>query len=105
LKFTPSGGRIEVSARRQGQDVLFRVSDTGVGIPAEDQAEVFEKFSRSRSPGRESGVGLGLALVKSLIELHGGEVRLVSSRGEGTTVTCRVPAAAAGAAARQAAQA
>ncbi len=91
LKFTPSGGRIEVKARKSGEEVLLKVSDTGIGIAAEDQEEAFEKFTRTRASGHESGVGLGLALVKSLIELHGGSVHMESTPGEGTSVTCRIP--------------
>ena len=86
LKFTPAGGSVTVAARREDGRVALIVSDTGVGVPAEDQARVFEKFERGNA--RQSGAGLGLALVKSFIELHGGTVELRSSPGEGTTVTC-----------------
>src|SRR3546814_3808199 len=60
--FTPDGGRVQVSVEDEGDAVLFRVSDTGVGIPAEDQGRVFDRFERA---GRDAGAGLGLALVKS----------------------------------------
>ena len=86
LKFTPAGGSVTVAARREGERVGLIVSDTGVGVAAEDQARVFEKFERGNT--RQSGAGLGLALVKSFIELHGGTVELRSRPGEGTTVTC-----------------
>jgi signal transduction histidine kinase len=90
IKFTPSGGRIAVAARRAGDMVELSVSDTGVGIAPADQARVFDKFVRAGS-GRQSGVGLGLALVRNLIGLHGGSVVLSSEPGMGTTVTCRLP--------------
>jgi len=92
MKFTPAEGRITVSAGRAGDMVEFTVADTGVGIAAADQARMFEKFVRVGS-GRQTGVGLGLALVRSLIDLHAGTVSLASEPGKGTTVVCRIPAA------------
>jgi len=86
--FTPDGGRVQVSVEDEGDAVLFRVTDTGVGIPAEDQGRVFDRFERA---GRDAGAGLGLALVKSLVELHSGTVGLVSEPGHGTEVICRIP--------------
>ncbi|HEX3972757.1 MAG TPA: HAMP domain-containing sensor histidine kinase, partial [Stellaceae bacterium] len=86
LKFTPAGGSVTVAARREGERVALVVSDTGIGVAPEDQARIFETFERGGA--RQSGAGLGLALVKSFIELHGGTVELHSTPGEGTTVTC-----------------
>jgi signal transduction histidine kinase len=94
IKFTPSGGTIKVEARRDGGDLLLAVSDTGVGIPSADQARIFEKFERGNAQLPQSGAGLGLSLVKSLIELHGGTVEIDSTPGSGATVTCRLPAVA-----------
>ncbi len=94
IKFTPPGGRITLSARAEPDGLALSVVDTGIGIPLEDQDRVFEKFERGAGQGRQAGAGLGLALVKSLIELHGGQVQLHSARGSGTTVTCRLPGAA-----------
>jgi signal transduction histidine kinase len=91
LKFTPAGGSVMVAARREGERVALIVSDTGIGVAAEDQARIFEKFERGNT--RQSGAGLGLALVKSFIELHGGTVELRSSPREGTTVACWLNAA------------
>ena len=93
IKFTPHGGRITLSARRESAEVWLSVTDTGVGIAPEDQGRIFGKFERG-SQGRQVGAGLGLALVKSLIELHHGRVQLNSARGSGTTVICRLPAQA-----------
>jgi signal transduction histidine kinase len=88
IKFTPGGGSITLSARRHDGEVALAVVDTGVGVPQEDQARIFEKFERGNPQARQSGPGLGLSLVKSFIELHGGRVELDSSPGSGTAVTC-----------------
>ncbi len=88
LKFTPSGGTVTLAAYRERERVALVVADTGVGVPREDQARIFEKFERGNPQARQSGPGLGLSLVKSFIELHGGEVELQSHPGTGTTVTC-----------------
>jgi signal transduction histidine kinase len=88
LKFTPSGGTVTLAARRERDQVALVVADTGVGVPREDQARIFEKFERGSPGARQSGPGLGLSLVKSFIELHGGRVELNSRPGSGTTVTC-----------------
>ena len=78
------------------------VADTGVGVPREDQARIFEKFERGNPQARQSGPGLGLSLVKSFIELHGGRVELDSRPGIGTTVTCYLSDKQAAAAQREA---
>ena len=88
IKFTLPGGAIRLEAARDEEALLLTVADTGVGIPPADQARVFEKFERGV---RQSGAGLGLALVKSLVELHGGTVVIESASGQGTRITCRLP--------------
>ena len=111
IKFTPPGGSIRLEAwidDDSGGDVILAVVDTGVGIAASDQERVFEKFERGNPPNREAGAGLGLSLVKSLIELHGGSVAIQSGVDEGTTVLCRLPASprrAAGASVQPASEA
>jgi signal transduction histidine kinase/PAS domain-containing protein len=90
VKFTPPGGAIRLEATRRDDALLMTVADTGVGIPFADQARVFEKFERGV---RQPGAGLGLSLVKSLIELHGGTVVIESVSGQGTRITCRLPVA------------
>jgi signal transduction histidine kinase/PAS domain-containing protein len=87
IKFTPPGGAIGIEAQRCGGDLLLTVADTGIGIAAADQARMFEKFARGK---RQAGSGLGLSLVRSLIELHGGTVEIESAPGCGTRVTCRL---------------
>src|SRR6516162_4875747 len=90
VKFTPPGGAIRLEAARREDALLLTVADTGIGIPPADQARVFEKFERGV---RRSGAGIGLSLVKSLIELHGGTVVIESASEEGTRITCRLPLA------------
>lgn len=92
IKYTPKGGTVTLSAARTSKGVELAVQDTGYGMEEEFHDEVFGKFVRGKS-GAESGHGLGLALVKSMVELHHGSVRLKSAPGEGTTVTCVLPAA------------
>ena len=91
LKFTPPGGQIVISARREEEFMAITVTDTGIGIDPQDQGIVFERFARITRQGRQTGAGLGLALVKRLIDLHQGSVELQSTPGEGTQVTCRIP--------------
>jgi signal transduction histidine kinase len=95
INFTPGGGSVTLAARRTDGEIALAVIDTGVGVPQEDQARIFEKFERGSPLARQSGPGLGLSLVKSFIELHGGRVVLTSTPGTGTTVTCYLSAAAA----------
>jgi signal transduction histidine kinase len=90
IRFTPPGGTITIEAERRNGELLLMVADTGIGIPPSDRARMLEKFERGT---RQSGAGLGLALVKSLIELHGGSVAIESANGWGTRVICRLPAA------------
>src|SRR5579885_847888 len=88
INFTPGGGSVTLAARRSDGEIALSVIDTGVGVHEEDQVRIFEKFERGSPLARQSGPGLGLSLVKSFIELHGGRVELTSSPGTGTTVTC-----------------
>jgi signal transduction histidine kinase len=88
IKFTPPGGAIRLGAERHESELLLTVADSGIGIPPSDQTRMFDKFERGTP---RSGAGLGLSLVKSLIDLHGGTVTIDSAAGQGTTVTCRLP--------------
>ena len=91
IKFTPPGGVIRLRAERANDELVLSVADTGVGIPAADQARIFEKFERGDPSLAQTGAGLGLSLVKSLVELHGGTVTIESSPEQGTTVRCHLP--------------
>jgi signal transduction histidine kinase len=97
VKFTPAGGQVDVSATRRDGEVLVAVTDTGPGIAAEDQARIFEEFQQAKSDGngeRPEGTGLGLALSKSLVELHGGRIWVESQPGHGSTFTFTLPVGA-----------
>jgi signal transduction histidine kinase len=92
VKFTSEGGRIDVGARAVDGHVEISVTDTGVGIAAEDQAAVFEEFRQvGPSAKRVEGTGLGLALSRKFVELHGGRIWLTSRPGEGSTFTFTLP--------------
>jgi two-component system phosphate regulon sensor histidine kinase PhoR len=93
LKYTPASGRIVVSLRREDDHVLLEVADTGRGIPQEAQARIFERFYRvaGSSSIDVTGAGLGLALVKTIVEQHGGRVWVKSKVGHGTTFSVSLP--------------
>ena len=95
VKFTPEGGRVGLAARAAEGVITIAVSDTGIGIAPEDQAAIFEEF---RQVGREDarkqeGTGLGLALAKKFVELHGGRIWVESQAGQGSTFRFTLPAA------------
>jgi len=87
LNHTPRNGRITLTVKCEEDGATIAVADTGEGISADRQARVFERFER----GQRGGAGLGLALVKEIVEMHGGWVDLVSAPEEGTTVVCHLP--------------
>lgn len=93
IKFTPAGGRVEISAKLEGDQVLLSVSDTGVGIPRDKQQFIFSRFwqADSSSSRKYQGAGIGLALVKELVEAQGGTVSFESDVGVGTTFYVRLP--------------
>src|SRR5262249_13963380 len=92
IKYTMSGGKIKISIQPEGPLVILRVSDSGVGIPKEDQPYVFDKFYRSENvTGDFEGTGLGLAIVKSIVDQHEGRIWLESKEGQGTTFTVVLP--------------
>src|SRR5437899_2616426 len=93
LKFTPAGGRVELRAEKQGEEVLFSVQDTGMGISEKNLPFVFDRFWQADGSSKRKfqGVGIGLALVKELAEVQGGKVSVASEEGKGTTLTVRLP--------------
>jgi signal transduction histidine kinase/ActR/RegA family two-component response regulator len=96
VKFTPEGGSVSVSAERQGHDLVVSVTDTGIGIPPEDQERIFESFQQGSRPlNRQEGTGLGLTLCKRIVELHGGAIWVRSEVGAGSTFGFNVPVATA----------
>jgi signal transduction histidine kinase/DNA-binding response OmpR family regulator len=95
LKFTPEGGRISISVSHQDADVILIVADTGIGIPPEQLDKIFQRFYQvdGSTKRRYGGVGLGLALVKEIVESHDGAVSVASEVGQGTTFRISLPAA------------
>jgi len=93
VKFTPDGGRVDVAAKLDTDKVEISVKDTGIGIAADDHEAVFEEFKQvGRDYTRKAeGTGLGLALTKRFVELHGGAIRLQSTPGKGSTFTITLP--------------
>jgi signal transduction histidine kinase/CheY-like chemotaxis protein len=94
FKFTPEGGLITVTAKQVGLQLEVAVRDTGVGIPLEDQQRIFEAYEQAGpKEGQQKGVGLGLAIARRLVELHGGRIWVESAPGQGSTFTFRLPGA------------
>jgi signal transduction histidine kinase len=91
LKFTSSGGHVEVSARGEGGEVVVSVHDDGLGIAAADQARIFEEFQQAATSQMQEGTGLGLALSRRFVELHGGRLWVESEPGKGSTFTFTLP--------------
>jgi signal transduction histidine kinase len=93
VKFTPEGGRVLLKAEADGNHVVLTVGDTGVGIAADEQELIFEKFRQAGNPltREHAGTGLGLSIVRELSKLLGGEVTLQSELGRGSTFTVRLP--------------
>ena len=93
VKFTPDGGRIDVAARLDTDKIEVSVKDTGIGIAREDQELVFEEFRQvgRHYTNKQEGTGLGLALTRKFVELHGGSIRLESEPGKGSTFTFTLP--------------
>jgi signal transduction histidine kinase len=94
FKYSPQGGAVHFSVRVNNGAAAFEVRDSGIGIPPEDQARLFETFHRARNVGNISGTGLGLAIVKKSLELHGGSIRFDSIPGRGTRFEVTIPLAA-----------
>ncbi len=97
VKFTGDGGRVEVHARNDMNEVVVTVTDTGVGVAVEDRERIFESFHQGgRSPSQSEGTGLGLTLSKRIIELHGGRIWVESEVGVGSTFGFTLPVTAHG---------
>jgi signal transduction histidine kinase len=97
LKYTPKGGRVSLSVKHEGEFIRFDIVDTGIGIPLEEQANIFRRFyrvdqARSRSDG---GTGLGLAICDQIIRAHQGIIKVESAQGRGSRFTVRLAAATA----------
>jgi len=93
IKYTPARGRVQVLLGRRGEEVVLAVTDTGLGIAPQDQAQLFQKFYRVRTPETEGipGTGLGLAICRSIIDSHGGRIWVRSAPGRGSTFSFGLP--------------
>ncbi len=91
IKFTPSGGRVTVSASRDATHLTLTVSDNGIGIAPADQSRIFKRFERANIRTGQAGAGLGLSVVKSIVELHGGHIAIDSAPNRGSTIRCILP--------------
>jgi two-component system phosphate regulon sensor histidine kinase PhoR len=92
IKFTPAGGTITVAAQSVGNQVVISVKDTGVGIPAEDLARIFERFYKADRARSGGGTGLGLAIARHIVQGHGGRIWAESVEGQGSTFYFSLPA-------------
>lgn len=92
VKYTPEGGKVDFVIQKRKTDALIKVSDTGCGIPEEQQSKIFTKFFRADNVTQETeGAGLGLYIVKSIIERFGGEIRFESKENKGTNFYVSIP--------------
>jgi signal transduction histidine kinase len=98
VKFTPAIGNVQVSAEPDYGEIRFRVSDTGIGIPPDQQTAIFEEFTQvaPATSGVKEGAGLGLTITKRIVELHGGRIWVESALGEGSHFFFTMPAASIG---------
>jgi len=93
IKYTPPGGKIEITLQQQNSSAVLEVKDNGPGIPADTLEHIFDRFYRG-DPAREgSGTGLGLALVRSIVQLHQGQIHVSSTLGEGSCFRVVLPLA------------
>jgi signal transduction histidine kinase len=93
IKYTPAGGTVRVETSVEDDQLILRIADNGVGIPAGDQPYLFDKFYRASNVPRDvSGTGLGLSIVKSIVEQHRGRIWVESKVGQGATFTLVLPA-------------
>jgi two-component system phosphate regulon sensor histidine kinase PhoR len=95
VKFTPAGGQVQVTMEAAGGWAVVCVTDTGIGIPDADKKDLFTRFFRASNATKQAipGTGLGLAITQTIIARHGGDMKLQSQEGKGTTVTVRLPLA------------
>ena len=93
VKYTPPGGRVDVEVRRDADAAVLRVRDTGPGIPADELPRIFDRLFRGDTSRTERGLGLGLSLVKAVVEAHGGTVEVSSEVGRGSTFSVSLPGA------------
>ena len=93
LKFTPAGGRVTLSTGPAGGKCVLQVTDTGIGIPADELPHIFDRFWRGQQAAHVSGSGIGLSVATELARAHGGRLTAGSEPGHGTQMTLTLPAA------------
>jgi signal transduction histidine kinase len=93
LKYTPTGGRVDVSVEFSNQQLAIQVKDTGIGISEEEQDKVFDRFYRAKDTrvSKITGTGLGLTLAREVVRLHGGDIHVDSKLDHGSTFTLTIP--------------
>jgi signal transduction histidine kinase len=95
VKYSPDGGQIRLHVFQEGRNLVFQVSDQGIGIPLNEQARMFDPFHRGSNVGAIEGTGLGLMIVRDSVSRHGGTITVQSEEKIGTTFTVRLPHVAA----------
>ena len=91
MKYSDQGSAVMLDVDRRGAGVVFHVSDHGIGIPADEQARIFEPFYRARNVGAVGGTGLGLSIVKDIVDAHHGTMRIDSEVDRGTRISVYLP--------------
>jgi signal transduction histidine kinase len=91
IKYSPHGGTVQFDLVCTSESAVFRIQDSGIGIPQKDVEQLFESFMRASNVGSIPGTGLGLAIVKKCVDLHGGNISIDSEVGVGTTFTVTLP--------------
>jgi len=91
IKYSPGGSRIEVSAHAEADHVIVAIDDQGIGIPPADLAQIFERYARGSNVSGIVGTGIGLYLVKMVVDLHGGRIAVASTEGQGSRFTVHLP--------------
>jgi len=91
IKYSPSGGPVEISAEREAEEVVVVIEDHGIGIPVKDIDRLFQRYHRGSNVSGIVGTGVGLYLAKMVVDLHGGTIAVESKEGEGTRITVRLP--------------
>jgi signal transduction histidine kinase len=91
IKYSPEGGTVQFDLVCTAREAIFRITDSGIGIPLEDLPQLFESFQRASNVGTIQGTGLGLAIVKKAVDLHRGKIAVESEAGVGTTFTVMLP--------------
>jgi signal transduction histidine kinase len=91
VKYTPAGGRVEIAVTRNGGGAVVEVRDTGIGMSREELPRIWERLYRGDQSRSERGLGLGLSLVRAIVEAHGGQVTVESTPGQGTRFLLTLP--------------